>query len=335
MLNNDYSQFLYAKKIYKQRKYDDALVIFEKLRSLYPANSSVKFEYARTLIKTGTHISYGESILYNFINNYGGIKFETGSLELARLEIERCNFDKAEKYLTPLLKRQNKDKAMFELAKINELKGNYKMAIEYLKQLVSLNYDLSITYLYLININYKIGAYKEAFAYLNLALENNISLRISLKEVKKLSLLLQYKLGLISEEEILKYKHYYSLSQIVNYSREEAIKHISHHQNFCSFDINDIYQEINRIPFLKELDVAKLYEICCEKIKEEHVYNFDTADEYIIRLDKPIARGNFEYIYTVSVIAISNTKDILTIYPNAGAEELLLRKESGKKKIKK
>lgn len=335
MLDNDYNKFLYAKKLYTQRKYDDALVIFEKLKNMYPANSSVKFEYARALIKTGTHISYGESILYNFINNYGGIKFETASLELGRLEIERCNFDKAEKYLTPLLKLQNKDKAMFELAKIIELKGNYKMAIKYLKQLVSLNYDLSITYLYLININYKIGAYEEAYAYLNLALENNISLRMNAREIEKLNLLLQYKLGLLSADEILKNSQYYSLLQNASYSREEAIKHISYHQNESGENKNNIYAEINKIPFLKDVDIAELYDFCCEKIMEERVYNFDHADEYIVRLDKPIARFNFEYIYTVSVITISNTKDILTIYPNARAEKLLLRKESGKKKIKK
>lgn len=330
MLNADYNQFMYAKRLYNQRKYDEALIIFERLQRMYPGNSSIKFEYARALIKTGSYISYGETILYDFYNNYGGIRFEIASLELARLEIERCNYDKAENYLQPLLKCQNANRAIFELAKISQLKGNYRTSINFFKQLISSNYNLYIVFPYLINTYIKIGLYKDAYDILNYIRENNILLNLENKNIQKLNLLLQYKIGLLSKEEILEYDNYYSLKQAVCYSKDDAIKHISLHQDINK--IANVHFEINRIPFLKEIDISELYDYCLLQIKDAPIYNFSTCDEYIVRLEKPIARVNFEYIYTVSVITISNSKDIITIYPNARAEKLLIKKVNTKRK---
>lgn len=333
MVNSDYNQFLYAKKLYTQRRYDKALEIFERLQRIYPANSSVKFEYARALIKTGTFISYGETILYNFYYNYGGTKYEIAALELARLELERCNYNKAEKYLEPLLKCQNSNRVIFELAKINQLKGNYKIAIDYLKQLISINYNLPITYLYLINTYYKIGAYQNAYDCLNYIIDNNIEIRLEAKDAKKLNLLLKYKLGLLSKEELLSNDNYYSLIQNISYSKDEALEHISQHQN--PNQIGSTHAEINKIPFLSEIDINELYDACLLKLEDAPIYGITSADEYIVRFDKPIARVNFEYIHTVSVITICNTKNIITIYPNARVEKLLKPKDNNKMKIKK
>ena len=155
---------------------------------------------------------------------------------------------------------------------------------------------------------------------------NNKSLKVERITyiLKRLKVLNDTVLGNELEER----EYSYSEKQIINYSEEEAIKHIYEHHFLIDSFTN----------FNKDIDCRKLFEFASEKIKEMKPVHEEIFDRYIIDYDDigySIETG--EKLNQLEVITILNTKRIITMYPSKFLKVRMFEEDdyNSKKPIKK
>ena len=121
--------FLFVAKKYEQiNKFDEALNVLEKAKKLYPNNPDIS-AYLVDIYSKKKDVEKMESQLKELLKN-PKFKNKAGAyFLLAKLEIMRSNFQKAEEYLKKAFQLNKKSSQIYVLlAELYRQKGNYKKA---------------------------------------------------------------------------------------------------------------------------------------------------------------------------------------------------------------
>lgn len=193
-------------------------------------------------------------------------------------------------------------------------------------------YEFVILELYYINL--KLGNYQTAYDYLPQVKAINEKFEKNDMEVIRLDeLFLKQRLGLLEKDEPMDFKHSYLASQIANYSENRALEHILKHNSadYMKEEHSIIEDEI----YIKGLfdRIKKLFEtaVPLSVANFTNIYYFEYPD-----ISKVFSKEGYPYKY-LKVVAFSDTKKIITIYPIFSKERIEIvnsLKQEEKQKVK-
>lgn len=223
--------------------------------------------------------------------------------------IDNDEYKKAKIFLEEYLKKYPTDevalfKYAFLLRKMDYLE-------EALKIIDKLKKDIDEVKCEKMFILYKLENYEEAYKLIQ-ELEKENSKLINRYTFKATKIFILKKLNII-EESVVRENEPYKIRQIIEYSLEEALNHISEHL-YSNIEAKNEFHNL----FEKEIDVNKLYFMIQDKLKDALLYQRENiTDIYIFKypnLNDDIDYKNENYKY-LRVITIRETSDIITIYP--------------------
>ena len=164
-----------AKELYKNRQFDDALIILEEINKKAPGTECIQFTIARIKARNKKTINEAKEIFLKLLKNNN--QYVSNSLlELGRIETNNRNYDKARSYFNKLIKRENNYLAYIELAKLETKTCNHDKALELLetleKEIKRESKYHHIVLLELAKINRRKGDIDKAEEYLKILEEN-------------------------------------------------------------------------------------------------------------------------------------------------------------------
>lgn len=226
-------------------------------------------------------------------------------LELGRLSASEGENEKAENYFKSILQTDNKSFAMLELGRLYASCNASEKAKQILEQLLKIGNekDRTCALIELLRLSIKNKKYSQALQYLDKLITVNTSLTSD--QIKRYQLFLKFKLGKIKKSEL---SEDYFGRQIFNYNLNSALECISSN---VDIDGKDMHQG----RFNSNINIPDLFDICDETICEIEPYSYDVVDKYIVALDYNVGISMEMETNLVEVVTISNTKDIITMYP--------------------
>ena len=254
--------------------------------------------------------------------NFGGRDKAYAMLELGKLEASVGNYEEAKICFTDLINLGGRDKAyaMLELGKLEASVGNYEEAKSCFNELLETS-DWIYGVENLLYLSIKEENYEEASQLLNTIYNANL---IEDNQLSNIIYYLKYKLNLLTENDKKKNRNYFC-SQLLDYSREEAINHIKAH-----FDENE-FKNIHSI-FLETIDIEDIFPSIERHISEASPEQLGFIDKYKIDCGDVVGISNSIETSCVEVITFPNTKDIVTMYPVIGIKKKNL-KNDGKRLV--
>jgi len=131
--------------------------------------------------------------------------------------------------------------------------------------------------------------------------------------IRGVELFLLSRLGLLTEEQ--KKQNLYLLSQIVNYSEESCLDHISKH---LSFEGND-----NVCIFNEDISLEKLYYQVREMLPlDDKIYSSIIDNVYIFKYEN-CGRVDGKVVDYFKVATLQHSNDIITMYPYKNTERIV------------
>lgn len=266
-----------------------------------------EFKEAKELIDK---FKYKEAIailrkILKFDPNYYAVR-----IELAKLLVrEEKTEEEGRIYLEQLLHTNYAGYALLELGKLELMKGNREKAQEDFEKILTFKDKISIYALeQLVYLEIKNKNYNQAYSLFQkiLELKEFEEYIYKDKEIVKIEFYLKSKLGLLTEKE-KKSKRYFQ-KQVLNYDEEEAIKHIKLHTH-------KIDNKIKHTEYIEEINIDNLFNEVKSKIQDEEPKLSVLTDKYIIDCDDTVGIINRVGTNKVEVCTLSNTKDIITMYP--------------------
>ena len=122
-----------AKRLYKNRQFDDALRILEEINEKSPGAECVEFTIARIKARKPKTRNESKKMFLKLLQQDNSKYVSNSLLELGRMEISNRNYNKARSYFNKLIKRENEHLAYIGLAKLETKVGNHSKAIEILQ----------------------------------------------------------------------------------------------------------------------------------------------------------------------------------------------------------
>lgn len=230
---------------------------------------------------------------------------EFATLELGRLYASDGENEKAENHFKSILQTDNKAFAMLELGRLYACCNASEKAKQVLEQLLKIGNenDKTCALIELLKLSIKNKKYSQALQYLDKLITVNTSLTSD--QIKRYQLFLKFKLGKIKKSEL---SEDYFGRQMAKYNLKSALECIS-----SNVDIDGKGMHQGR--FNSNINIPDLFDICDETICEIEPYSYDVVDKYIVALDYNIGISMEMETNLVEVVTISNTKDIITMYP--------------------
>lgn len=206
------------------------------------------------------------------------------------------------KQLEILLKKypteESRNTIIFELGKLETFLGNTKKAKQYFELLLDTSYkDKAMQSLIIIST--KEQDYESLIKYVVMALELNMKIG------SKLLVLLLKELNVFIKDRPYDIRYNYDIYQYIDYDEFLALEHIvlSH---------TDYTSNPNKSLFREDIDVYRLFNDIKNHLTEENkIQKLEYSDIYIIPYPNVGTLGE-SYI---KVVAIPNTKNILSMYP--------------------
>lgn len=260
-----------VKSLIEEEYYLDAIKILKKLHKDNPNSPSIKYELARAWISADIQQERGIKYLEKLEDNKGRIGV------LSKILLGRVN----------LCKKQYKE-AHIRLDKI----ANEKLDRQYILS--------ELMYLAI-----REEQYEKAFDYYNTIIEEGDYWGTQV--ICQIEMYLKYKLG--KNIDLEKIKDYYFGQQVLDYSEDRTIEHISFHKD-------EIGNKDNHSIYLENTDINEIYNNSKERITSINPSFVGIIDKYILEWDKPIGIVHGEEVDSVNVITLPNTYDILTIHPS-------------------
>lgn len=131
--------------------------------------------------------------------------------------------------------------------------------------------------------------------------------------IKGIDLFLRGKLGLLTEEDM--HHNSYLLSQIVDYSEELCLEHITKHQSYAGNDNPCIFNE--------DIPVTDLYYKLRKMLPlEDKIYHSITDNLYIFKYDN-CGRVDGKLVDYMKVITLQGSNDIITMLPCKNNERIV------------
>lgn len=200
----------------------------------------------------------------------------------------------------------SQENILYKLGTIEEIERNYEEAKKYYRKSINKDPKLLKSYVRLIRLSIKDGDFETCRTMLEmvdyLKLDNNINNR-ALKEIRTyLELTKNKKLQI---KDTMPYKR----RQIIEYSEEQAIKHI-----------NARHKDGDGSQFSEHIDITALFYGIKEKLTEDRLSLSRLMDYYLI--DFPnigVADGKITNV--LEVVCLPNTKNIITMFPHGDAYE--------------
>lgn len=230
-------------------------------------------------------------------------------IELSKIERKFGNINNSIVYINNVLngedgKFSEKMWATLELAKIKISLGELEGAVLNLNQLLDSKIK-STALVELINLDIKNEKYESAYQkYKDL---QKCSDYVDDKHFKQMGIFLEHKLGILK----LKFfeKETYFVQQLLNYNEDLALEHIKLH-------LDKQKGKASHSVYSESVDVDELYYFAKEQILNIQPRDYDICDKYNIRCNKVIGETvENKLTDTLRVVTLSNTKDILTMYP--------------------
>ena len=145
--------------------------------------------------------------------------------------------------------------------------------------------------------------YQEAMKLLTIIEQRNV---IDSKYLEVITLVLKYKLNKLTLHDKYNLKNYQSF-QIVDYSYNEALKHSKRHNH---------KNNIEKSQFLEGINLEYLFKLAKDNISDNNRYNTkSTLDIYYFGLSGIGVDRNGNLANFIKVVALPDTKDIITIHP--------------------
>ena len=272
------SELNVVKRYLFNEEYDKAINELRRLHRIYPDNKNVLFELASILLRQGINVS---EALYTFALikdkcNQNSIENELGSYYL-----RKGNFEKAEDSFKTILHRNPSEietcYGLHGLIKIYVHQDKWEDALRCFDRLAIVS-EL---------VDYKLSHFSNV------------------------RFLLLYKNDYINGKE--KMDNYFE-RQLVDYDKEETIKHIKRHLEKLNSD-GTKFKTYHSV-FSSETNMEELYDYVLEKITDMKPSSYDIVDYYKIDIKEKIGEtySNKE-TECVEIVTIPNTKQILSIYP--------------------
>ena len=133
-----------------------------------------------------------------------------------------------------------------------------------------------------------------------------------------LKILLEYKLGIINQSDVLSQDYY--ISQLFNYDEVYALDHISRH-------LDENNNKIKHTLFNSDIDLKNLFYYVREQINYLNPVEISNVHKYIVECEFYVSTINGISTKHIKVVTLPNTNNILTMYPISYNE-----KNSGKTK---
>ena len=168
-----------AKELYKNRQFDDALFILEKINKEEPGIEDVEFTLARIKARNKRTTNEAKETFLKILKS--GDQYVTASLlELGIIEENNRNYAKARSYFNKIIKRENNPLAYIQLAKLEITIRNYDKAIQLLEN-ISKNLKEESKYqgtilLELAKANRRNGDIDKASEYINILKEKKLNI---------------------------------------------------------------------------------------------------------------------------------------------------------------
>lgn len=304
---NDYIINCLLMKTYKK------IGAFEEIKQLLDENENHKEKYiiydAQLDIENG-EVEKGKKKLKRIANITNN---EVAINQLAALEERSGDLKEAEKYFNLSLELNNDNiYSLNGLAQLAKKKEDYSLAEYYYNKIIDVSGKktfshkekvLEIGIIGLVQLEIKRKNYDRAYMYMQKMA------KVSNKPThRQIIFYLKNKLNILSEEE----KEYegmkYDEKQFLNYSIEEAKKHVEKHVH----ENNTIKKHTL---FYKDIDIDKIFEKVTEKLPQAILTKSTVVDNYLVELDENIAEIKGQTTNKVMVITEVNTNNILTMYP--------------------
>lgn len=270
---------------------------------------------------TVRNYSTAKSILELVVYKDNDRKF-LAQVELSQIERKFGNIDKALVYIENVLNSKDENSfekmwARLELAKIKMSLGELENATLILNELLDSKIKSTVL-TELIHLDIKNKNYESAYQKYNDL--QKCSDYVEDNYFRQMCLFLEHKLGIPN----LKFheKETYFVRQLLNYDENLALKHIKLHLDKQKGKAShSIYSE--------SIDVDELYYFAKEQILNIESTSYGISDKYTIRCNKVIGKTiENKLTDTLCVVTLSNTKDILTMYPIPAIDNELKLEES-------
>lgn len=332
-----------ARRKIRYGKFKDALYVLRQLEKIDPNDSIIRFDIARCLINIEEFKEEGKQLLIELLDsdNRSYVMFELGKLELengnkleawmyfdelatttnneyailerGKIQLDQGDKEEAKKSFESLLDTNNKEYAILELGKIEISENNFDKALKYLNSIENTDRVL-MEKIFLFIRAYK---YDEAYEILK---NNNFKLECDYKQLSQIRKFLEYKLGLIKKEEL---SDTYFYSQLFEYDENKTLEHIKLH-----LDEND--NKRIHSTYEKFVNINIIYNDVKYKILDIKPVHCSIVDKYIVDYEYTIAEMNGMFTNKLEIVTISNTKDIITMYPIANIKESIKIKQKNK-----
>ena len=220
-----------------------------------------------------------------------------GKIELGRLEFNLGHVEEARKIFESINTNEYVMSGAIELGRLEAKLGNTQKAKEYFLSLINTRVE-RFGYNLLIVLCIQNKEYEEAFKYVKEALDKRYHIN------SDIIIDLSKRLNIFFNVDYQYYRYSYSMNQQLDYDPYCAIDHvIERHTNSTNTDFNE------------NIDVYKLFNNMEQYLTEDNKSNkLSFNDIYLIPYKNAGANGE-NYI---KVVTLSNTKNIITMYPVFG-----------------
>lgn len=297
--NENYALLELGRLYVSEGKNEQAKLLFEQL-----GNTHAMLELGRLYASEGKNEQ--AKLLFEQLLQIGDESDkEFATLELGRLYASDGENEMAENHFKSILQTDNKAFAMLELGRLYACCNASEKAKQVLEQLLKIGNenDKTCALIELLKLSIKNKKYSQALQYLDKLITVNTSLTSD--QIKRYQLFLKFKLGKIKKSEL--FEDYFG-RQMAKYNLKSALECISSN---VDIDGKDMHQG----RFNSNINIPDLFDICDETICEIEPYSYDVVDKYIVALDYNIGISMGMETNLVEVVTISNTKDIITMYP--------------------
>ena len=207
---------------------------------------------------------------------------------------------------------KNPNTKQLYLGRIALSKENYEEAEKILEELINNNNYNNNDYLkyvkyYLVVSKFRLKKYDEVLKMIDDIQDELYSSRKYNRDYKYMSFYAMKKLG--NNIESIKYME----SQLVSYSKEKAISHILSHHMFLT----------KTSSFYSDVDINTLFDYIYNVIDNDKKIIYGPLDKYTITLREYIGNDSIRDLNSISVICITDTKNIITMYPDKDEEKSL------------
>lgn len=234
-------------------------------------------------------------------------RFDPDFLMKIKKVIEENNLKKGRQFLLEYMNMYPSDEwAKIEYITLLRKEGNLEEAEQYINSLKNFKeIDFLMAQKYFVALAK--GEYQKAYDLLPVIEKSMAEGKLTYDEIYLAKLFLEKQLGLFDASKKLEVNGYL-LSQIADYSKEQALTHIYEHHS------EDAEKE-NTSLFDSEIDINELFDQVQKRLQDESIIKFNdynVSSEYVF--EYPLSYEGCKYKY-FKVAVIRDTTNIITMYP--------------------